>query len=118
MAGEEGEDRRWRQQQRGTCIGEALLEALAAPGLRTAKQPPARGSGRERGPAADAAREEEQGRGGKRRQGIIVDIPDVSKGGRCALSGSVSHINRVVKLLVTSPMDALHATLDFSGRLI
>lgn len=67
--------------QQGIRIGDALLDALAAPGLRVAKQraPAAR---RHQSAAEAAAGEEGRGRGGPRKQGIPVDIPDVSKEGR------------------------------------
>lgn len=71
------------ESEQGIHVGDALLEALAAPGLRVA-QGRAVAPKRRRKPAdGEDAREEPHARGGKRKQGVLVDVPDVSKEGRC-----------------------------------
>ena len=71
------------KQHGGIAVGNALLDALASPGLRVAAKQRAAVPGRDRATAADAtAGEEARRRGGKRKQGVHVDLPDVSKEGR------------------------------------
>lgn len=70
--------------EQGIIVGDALLEALAAPGLRVA-QGWAAAPKRWQEPAdGEDIRENARGRGGKRKQGVLMEVPDVSKEGRCA----------------------------------
>ncbi len=70
--------------EQGIIVGDALLEALAAPGLRVAQGWAAAPKRRQEPADGEDIRENARGRGGKRKQGVLMEVPDVSKEGRCA----------------------------------